>query len=311
MNTKIFVMTHKAFSRPSDDLYVPLHVGSTLGKDLGYLRDDSGDNISDLNPYFGELTGFYWLWKNCHDVDIIGTCHYRRYFGIDGKLLNENDCEKLLSDCDVICSNIIDTEKESYKDEFSSAHNITDLELLGGAIDELYPEYKDAFDFYLTTNNHTYGNLCIMRKDLFDAYCDWMFNLFTWMMDKVEFTGYDAYHKRLFGFLSENLIRVFADANKLIVKPGHVYVTEEKAETIELKLALLQLIKVGQVSEAKKLFSTFLNYRPDVVLPLSDLSGELPRIAEIINKYLDADVGTVVSVFGDVTTVEEMIRIGI
>ena len=56
-------MTHKKFNKPSGDMYVPLHVGSAISKDLGYLRDDSLDNISDLNPYFGELTGYYWLWK--------------------------------------------------------------------------------------------------------------------------------------------------------------------------------------------------------------------------------------------------------
>ena len=80
MKTQIFVMTHKKFNPPKDTVYVPLQVGSALNPDLGYMKDDTGDSISDLNPYYGELTGMYWLWKNYSDVDIIGICHYRRYF---------------------------------------------------------------------------------------------------------------------------------------------------------------------------------------------------------------------------------------
>ena len=42
------------------------------GTDLGYPGDDTGENISDKNCYYSELTGLYWVWKNCHDVDYGG-----------------------------------------------------------------------------------------------------------------------------------------------------------------------------------------------------------------------------------------------
>lgn len=46
---------------------------------MGYIGDNTGDNISLRNPNYCELTGLYWAWKNLK-CDYIGLCHYRRYF---------------------------------------------------------------------------------------------------------------------------------------------------------------------------------------------------------------------------------------
>ena len=47
---EIFILTHKQFNTPENKMYVPLLNGSVNhDDDFGYLRDDSGDNISDLN----------------------------------------------------------------------------------------------------------------------------------------------------------------------------------------------------------------------------------------------------------------------
>ena len=99
MRTKIFVMTHKKFHSPQNEIYIPLQVGRALGENLGYLGDDIGESISELNPFYGELTGLYWLWKNYQDVDLIGVCHYRRYFfDGSGKLMTKDEYETELED---------------------------------------------------------------------------------------------------------------------------------------------------------------------------------------------------------------------
>lgn len=90
-SVKIVVATHKKYKMPSDAMYIPLHVGAEGKKDsdgneldLGYIKDNTGENISILNPSFCELTGLYWAWKNL-DSDYIGLVHYRRYFGTKKK----------------------------------------------------------------------------------------------------------------------------------------------------------------------------------------------------------------------------------
>ena len=68
---KILVASHKKYRMPTDEIYLPLHVGAE-GKtdpegrplDLGWTKDNSGDNISELNPGYCELTGLYWGWTN-------------------------------------------------------------------------------------------------------------------------------------------------------------------------------------------------------------------------------------------------------
>ena len=50
MNIKIIVATHKKYKMPKDDIYLPLHVGAQGNKSLGYIGDNTGDNISAKNP---------------------------------------------------------------------------------------------------------------------------------------------------------------------------------------------------------------------------------------------------------------------
>ena len=110
---KIIVATHKRFQMPDDkDLYVPVQVGSEGKENLCYQRDDQGNHISHLNPYYCELTGLYWAWKNL-DCDYLGLVHYRRYFtdknrpyhdkiNMNEVILSADQVKELMSEVDVV-----------------------------------------------------------------------------------------------------------------------------------------------------------------------------------------------------------------
>lgn len=282
MKTQIFVMTHKNFNPPQDQTYIPLHVGRTVGEDLGYLGDDTGESISELNKYYGELTGLYWIWKNCHDVDVIGICHYRRYFMTpEKKLMNAHDYEEVMQRADIMVSNAMDAEKP-YKEYYGEAHNVEDLLAAGEVIRELYPDDFQAFCDVIGNRKFYYGNLCVTTKRIFDEYCEWLFTIFFELQKRVDVSSYDAYHQRLFGFLSEELLLVYITARNLKVEEGHIGLTGEKAETVELKLAMTQLVKMGQFSEAREMFYKYLEIRPDVRLAASDIRQEIPEIELIL-----------------------------
>lgn len=87
MKIKIIVCYHKPFKFITNEVYLPIHVGRTLSKlKLPIQGDDTGDNISNLNNLYCELTGLYWAWKNI-DADYIGLCHYRRFFTFENNKL--------------------------------------------------------------------------------------------------------------------------------------------------------------------------------------------------------------------------------
>ncbi|MGN0350678.1 MAG: DUF4422 domain-containing protein [Roseburia sp.] len=282
MKTQIFVMTHKKFEVPQDATYIPLQVGRAGKEDLGYLGDDTGDNISEQNQYFGELTGMYWLWKNYHDVDIIGICHYRRYFLTEDKrLMNQADYESALEDADIMVSNA-QWADGPYRDYYGQAHNVEDLLKAGEVIKELYPNDYDAFCEVIGQSKFYYGNLCVTSKKIFDEYCEWLFQIFFELQKCVDLSSYDDYHKRLFGFLSEELLLVYITARKLKVKEGYIGLTSEKAETIEVKLAMTQLVKMGEFTQAREMFYEYLKIRPDVKLEFSDIKREIPDIELIL-----------------------------
>ena len=84
----VIVATHIKYKMPKDKMYLPLHVGKEGKDSIGFKGDNSGKNISNKNPYFCELTGLYWAWKNLKD-DYIGLVHYRRHF--KGAKINKKD----------------------------------------------------------------------------------------------------------------------------------------------------------------------------------------------------------------------------
>ena len=48
-NIKIYIMAHKAFEVPENQIYIPMQVGAALHDRLDYVGDDSGDHISAKN----------------------------------------------------------------------------------------------------------------------------------------------------------------------------------------------------------------------------------------------------------------------
>lgn len=217
MNIKILVATHKQYWMPEDSVYMPIHVGREGKEDLGYIGDNTGDNISLKNPNYCELTALYWAWKNL-DADYIGLCHYRRYFmsknnpffvqGDIKDILSYAEYKHILSKTDIIVSQKRHYYIETMWNQYIHAHNEQDLIELETIIRNQYPGYYNAFENLKTRKWAHMFNMFVMKRDKYDAYCEWLFSVLFSLESKLEFI-----EPRLFGFLSERLLDVWLEAN--------------------------------------------------------------------------------------------------
>ncbi len=218
---KIIIATHKSYQMPKDSMYLPIHVGAEGKADLGYLKDNSGDNISEKNANYCELTGLYWAWKNL-DADYIGLAHYRRHFCLKSskgdkwqKILTKEQLEPLLQKHDIILPNPRNYFIETNYDQYVHAHHAEDLDTTRQILQERYPEYLPIYDDYMKrTIGHRF-NMFIMKKEIFDAYCSWLFEILFELEKRLDISDYSKNDARVFGFVSERLIDVWIENNKL------------------------------------------------------------------------------------------------
>ena len=283
MSVKLYTITHKKFTPPPDPMYIPLQVGKAISADLGYLGDNSGVHISEKNPFFCELTGMYWLWKNDPNTDYIGICHYRRYLiNAKGELFQKAELEQLFSQYDIITTKML-TLPCTYYDGFGQNHYQKDLILTGDILREKYPEYHDTYE-RMVHDTHTYfGNILITSKPVYDRYCTWLFDILFELEKRVDVSSYDDYNKRLFGFISEFLQTVWIEVNHLNVCECMVGMTGEKFETRQLRSELAKYFARGDYCGAQNCFMACYQKRPDILMEASDITGELRLCMQIIS----------------------------
>ena len=282
MSVTIFTMTHKKFPTPGDPVYVPLQVGRAGAEGLGYIGDDTGVSISEKNCYYGELTGVYWVWKNIKTSDYVGICHYRRYFCTEeGRILTQREYEEILSDYDIITSKLLKLNY-TYYEGYAGVYNIHDLEAVGEVIRREYPAYYETFDRLVHDKGTYFGNMMVCKKEIYDAYCEWLFGIFEKAEKRIDASGYDDYHKRVYGFISEFLLYVWTQVQGLRVYECKVGMTDEKRETAEIKERLAAYFNEKDIAGAKAYMLACLEKRPDVLMEASDITGELKMSMQVI-----------------------------
>lgn len=265
MKISIYIMAHKKFDVPEITGYVPLQVGAALHEDLGYVRDDGGENISSKNPNYSELTGMYYVWKNDKDSDIAGLVHYRRYFiDNDGKsILTAPHIEEFLKDYDIIVPDRSVLDK-TVKEHYVNIHHAGDLDAVRDAIIKERPAFLDSFDEAMNLKYAYICNMLIAPKKIFDAYCDFLFPVLFEAEKHIDISSYDNYQKRIYGFISERMLNVFILHENLRVKEINVAVTGEKAEIPVIFDDLNSLFEAGEFEEAEEKIKYYHDRHPDM-----------------------------------------------
>ena len=219
MDIKIIIATHKPYWMPDDPMYLPVHVGAAGKESIGYQRDDEGENISEKNANYCELTGLYWAWKNIN-ADYIGLAHYRRHFS-NGKLfgdkrkkvIKQTEMEEKLKDTDVLLPTPRNYWIETNYSQYAHAHHAIDLDTTRDILKDKYPQYIVAWDSSMKkTIGHRF-NMFVMKKEYFDQYCEWLFDVLFELENKLDISTYNKNDSRVFGFVSERLLDVWIETN--------------------------------------------------------------------------------------------------
>lgn len=182
--------------------YVPIQVGKVLHSDidLGFIGDNTGDNISEKNASYCELTALYWGWKNLKNTAIKGLAHYRRYL----KLSPEN-IKKYLHEYDLIIPTLI-YRPWNVAIELTIWTSLEDTYRLIDILKLKYPEHGPLIDEYFMTNNcFSRLNMLIAPARIYDEYCEFLFDILS------EFEkDYKPYifsrQRRIMGYLGEPLL---------------------------------------------------------------------------------------------------------
>jgi hypothetical protein len=277
MDTRIYVITHKKFQAPEQDGYIPLQVGRALGEDLGYLGDDTGDNISAKNKSFCEMTGVYWIWKNV-SCDIVGICHYRRFFVKDHVRLSKEYIEKVLQNYDAITIYSGLTPSADIWAHYAKCHHEKDMQTVRDILLEKYPDYLDAFDLSMHCNLFTLGNMIITTKAVFDQYCEWLFDILFEVERRTDISEYDDRQKRVFGFLSERLLRVWLSNQSLRIREEDLLMVEEDKiaadnNLISMKYHVFELLLKELTSSYQA--GNYIDYSDNSPLAV-DFHGKIP-----------------------------------
>jgi len=225
MNIKILVATHKEYRMPEDSMYIPVHVGKEASSlTLPFIGDNTGDNISSKNPNYCELTALYWAWKNL-DADYIGLAHYRRHFVLRKpgffcrnkfvRILNSTQVEPLLLKYSLILPKPRNYYIETNYSHFVHAHPAESMELTKKILEEIFPSYLPAFEQAMNRTTAHRFNMFIMKNEVFHDYCSWLFSILFELEERLDISSYNAYNKRIFGFISERLLDVYVEKNKL------------------------------------------------------------------------------------------------
>ena len=231
--------------------YIPVGLGENKFSS-NCFSDKTGENIAHKNPYYGEYTFHYWIWKNYLDkidTEWVGFCQYRKFFSkekIKNTDLSFSKFKSLIIDkidiknneFDCILGNkfsvenykfskiikkhlkeflrqpklILNKKKRSLKFHFDLFHGKGNLDL---AIEKL--DHKNRIEFKNYMNENTAfnpHNMFICKKNILRDYYE---IIFPWLEKCEDLFGFDNLNnygkRRIYGFLAERFLSFWFTRN--------------------------------------------------------------------------------------------------
>ena len=185
------------------DCVEPIQAGKArTGFDLGMLADDTGDSISAENVRYGEMTAWYWVWKNYlpehPELTHVGFSHYRRFLDFAGfcrgrtrrttyrkfkRIFDRHYVERELlaaiGDADLVMRGAMDSGFATLREQYLDSHpeNIGDFDRFVSLLKERHCECVAEIDDVLNAGKLAMELQFVMTRELFADFMDWTFSL--------------------------------------------------------------------------------------------------------------------------------------
>ena len=296
---KIFISCHKPTTFIDSPIFQPIKVGAQNNNTQikNTVSDNTNDNISKLNPKFCELTAQYWAWKNTN-YDYYGFFHYRRYLSFNtttnfptdqwGSVIeyypDETTIKKFKLDEMTIKNNVekydiilpqkrdistMPEKSKNIKEQYLASGFLheEDLNIMLDVLKEKYPEYLAYAESYLNGKKTYLNNMFIMKKELFNPYCHWLFDILFECEKRINYDNYSVEAIRTPGHLAERLL--------------NIYLMKLLNDNPSLKIKELQTIvflNTEPIPDIKPAFN-----KNNVAIALSADNYYLPYISTLIN----------------------------
>lgn len=300
---KIFATQHMNNILIDSDIITPVRAGAYfLDGPCPIQRDDEGENISDKNKMYCELTTQFWAWKNVN-LDYYGFCHYRRYFSFNESelesdewgtvccdYLDEETIKKLFIDSavmrskiekyDILTTRALDLKKVGIKSVYEQYKNgtylnVKDLDILVSVIKDKYPEFFPYAKNYLEGSKVYFCNMFILKKELFNQYCSWLFDILFECEKRMDMSNYSIQGLRTPGHLAERL--------------WGIYFSYLKAQGI-YKYCELQQATITDTHAVEEIKPAFSSNNVPIVMAANDYF--MPYCAAAIQSMIDTSVST-------------------
>ena len=117
----------------------------------------------------------------------------------------------MLADSDILLPTPRNYWIETNYSQYVHAHHAIDLDTTREILQEKYSDYLPFWDASMKrTTGHRF-NMFIMKKDKFDEYCEWLFDILFELEKRLDISSYSVNDARVFGFVSERLLDVWIE----------------------------------------------------------------------------------------------------
>lgn len=192
-----------------------IQAGASMTEErIASLCDNEGDNISEKNGNYSELTALYWIGKHA-SAEYLGLFHYRRILDIteeDLLRLKENDIDVVLPYPTLHYPDITEHHRRYLKE--------SDWNAMRTALRECSPAYEASLP-EIFQGKHFYNyNMFLAKEKIFKDYCDWLFPILK-RTEELSIPQGRERSDRYIGYLGENLTTLYFLYHKKDLKIAH------------------------------------------------------------------------------------------